>query len=167
MIDENRWRASRYGLEGKLIDFGRETEVETRSLMHELLEFIDGEIDELGIQREIEHVERILGEGTGADRQLETWARTRDMREVVDQIVRETYEGLEIAAPEPAPLAVLSRTAGGLPARDFHAMLTAIAAMPDLLDTETLDAESAARRAQRHPRLPAGETGRAGHDHYR
>ena len=104
IIDENRWRASRYGLEGKLIDFGRETEVETRSLIHELLDFIKSEIDELGIQREIEHVERILNEGTGADRQLETWARTRDMREVVDQIVRETYEGLEIAAPDPAPL---------------------------------------------------------------
>ena len=50
-------------------------------------------------------MQRILNEGTGADRQLETWARTRDMREVVDQIVRETYEGLQIAAPEPAPLA--------------------------------------------------------------
>ena len=33
IIDENRWRASRYGLEGKLIDFGREAEVETRSLV--------------------------------------------------------------------------------------------------------------------------------------
>jgi carboxylate-amine ligase len=104
LIDENRWRASRYGLDGTLIDFGREAEVETRRLIHELLEFVASEIDELGIQREIEHVERILREGTGSDRQLEAWARTRDMREVVDGIVRETYEGLEIAAPEPAPL---------------------------------------------------------------
>jgi carboxylate-amine ligase len=72
--------------------------------LHELLDFVASEIDELGIRREIEHVERILREGTGSDRQLETWARTRDMREVVDQIVRETYEGLSIEAPEPAPL---------------------------------------------------------------
>ena len=104
VIDENRWRASRYGLEGKLIDFGREEEVETRSLVHELLEFIDGEVDELGSRREIEHVERILREGTGADRQLDTWGRTHDMRAVVDQIVRETYEGLDVEAPAPAPL---------------------------------------------------------------
>jgi carboxylate-amine ligase len=104
VIDENRWRASRYGLDGKLIDFGREEEVETRHLVHEILEFIESEIDELGIGREIEHVERILAQGTGADRQLDVWARTRDMREVVDQIVRETYEGLEIEPPPPAPL---------------------------------------------------------------
>jgi carboxylate-amine ligase len=104
LIDENRWRAARYGLDGKLIDFGRESEVETRHLIHELLEFIDGEINELGIQREIEHVQRILREGTGSERQLETWARTRDMREVVDQIVRETYEDLQVETPEPAPL---------------------------------------------------------------
>jgi carboxylate-amine ligase len=104
LIDENRWRAARYGLEGKLIDFGREAEVETRRLVQELLEFIDSEVDELGSRREIQHIERILAEGTGSDRQLETWARTRDMREVVDQIVRETYEDLNVEVPEPAPL---------------------------------------------------------------
>ena len=99
VIDENRWRASRYGLDGKLIDFGREEELETRRLLHEMLEFIDGEVDELGSRREIQHIEKILVEGTGADRQLDVWARTRDMREVVDHIVRETYEGLTLEAP--------------------------------------------------------------------
>ena len=88
-----------------MIDFGREAEVETRRLVHEILEFVDSEVDELGSRREIEHVERIMREGTGSDRQLETWARTRDMREVVDQIVRETYDGLTVDAPPPAPLA--------------------------------------------------------------
>src|SRR3712207_5207436 len=48
LLDENRWRAARYGLEGKLIDFGREAAVETRSLIGEILEFISTEIDELG-----------------------------------------------------------------------------------------------------------------------
>jgi carboxylate-amine ligase len=105
LIDENRWRAARYGLEGKLIDFGRETESETRSLLHEMIEFIDGEIEELGSRREIEHIERIMREGTGSDRQLDVWARTRDMREVVDQIVRETYEGLDLSE---TPLAAAS-----------------------------------------------------------
>lgn len=104
LIDENRWRASRYGLEGKLIDFGRESELETRSLLNEMLEFVAPEMDELGSQRELAHIGKILAEGTGADRQLEVWARTRDMREVVDQIVRETYEGLTVETPEPAPL---------------------------------------------------------------
>ena len=94
LLDENRWRASRYGLDGKLIDFGREAEVETRSLINELLEFISTEVDELGSHKEMAHIERIMREGTGADRQLATWERTQDMKAVVDQIVEETYEGL-------------------------------------------------------------------------
>jgi len=94
VIDENRWRASRYGLDGKLIDFGRRCEVETRSLIHEILEFISVEVDELGSGREMAHIERILRQGTGADRQLAVWERTQDMKAVVDQVVAETYEGL-------------------------------------------------------------------------
>ena len=96
VIDENRWRASRYGLDGLLIDFGSRREAETRSLIHEILEFVAPEVDELGSQREIEHIERILVGGTGADRQLAVWERTHDMKAVVDQIVAETNDGLEV-----------------------------------------------------------------------
>jgi glutamate---cysteine ligase / carboxylate-amine ligase len=98
LLDENRWRASRYGIDGKLIDFGRETEVETRSLLHELLEFVSTEVDELGSKKEMAHIERIMREGTGADRQLAVFARSQDMKSVVDQIVAETYEGLNLNA---------------------------------------------------------------------
>ena len=103
MLDENRWRASRYGIEGKLIDFGRETEVETRSLLNELMEFVSTEVDELGSRQEMAHIERIMREGTGADRQLEVFYRTNDMKAVVDQIVAETYEGLKIEDASAAP----------------------------------------------------------------
>jgi len=96
LIDENRWRASRYGIDGKLIDFGKEAEVETRGLLNELLEFISTEVNELGSKNEIAHVERIMREGTGADRQLAAWEHTRNMKGVVDQIVAETYEGLTV-----------------------------------------------------------------------
>src|SRR2546427_10241836 len=94
LLDENRWRATRYGIDGKLIDFGRETEVDTRSLLNELLEFVSTEVNELGSEKEMAHIERIMREGTGADRQLAAFARTQDMKAVVDQIVAETYEGL-------------------------------------------------------------------------
>jgi carboxylate-amine ligase len=97
LLDENRWRASRYGIDGKMIDFGREAEVETRSLIQELLEFVGKEMEELGSQRELAHLQRIVSEGTGADRQLATWERTQDMKAVVDQIVEETYEGLRLS----------------------------------------------------------------------
>ena len=96
LIDENRWRASRYGIDGKLIDFGKETEVETRGLLNELLGFVSTEVDELGSKNEIAHIERIMREGTGADRQLAAWEHTRNMKGVVDQIVAETYEGLNL-----------------------------------------------------------------------
>jgi carboxylate-amine ligase len=97
LLDENRWRASRYGIDGKLIDFGKETEVDTRSLLNELLEFVSTEVTELASQKEMAHIERIMREGTGADRQLATFARTQDIKAVVDQIVTETYEGLNAA----------------------------------------------------------------------
>jgi glutamate---cysteine ligase / carboxylate-amine ligase len=98
LIDENRWRASRYGIDGKLIDFGRKCEMDERELLHEMLEFIATEVDELGSHTELAHIERIMREGTGADRQLAVWERTQDMKAVVDQIVAETYEGLSLKA---------------------------------------------------------------------
>jgi carboxylate-amine ligase len=96
LLDENRWRAARYGIEGKMIDFGREAEVDERSLLNELLDFVSSEVKELGSEREMAHIERIIREGTGADRQLAAWERTQDMKAVVDQIVVETYEGLSL-----------------------------------------------------------------------
>ena len=99
LLDENRWRASRYGIDGKLIDFGRETEVDARSLLNELLEFVSTEVNELGSENEMAHIERIMREGTGADRQLAVWERAQDMKTVVDHIVAETYEGLNVSRP--------------------------------------------------------------------
>src|SRR5436853_3770768 len=94
LLDENRWRASRYGIDGKLIDFGREQETEARDLIHEFIEFVADEVAELGSRREMHHSERSLHEGTGADRQIAVWERTHDMKAVVDHIVAETYHGL-------------------------------------------------------------------------
>jgi len=79
LLDENRWRAARYGIDGKLIDFGKETEVEERSLLNELLEFVVSEVDEFGTHREMAHIERIMSEGTGADRQLAAYERSREL----------------------------------------------------------------------------------------
>ncbi len=98
LIDENRWRAGRYGLDGKLIDFGRKCEMDERELIHEMLEFLAPEVDELGSHAEMAHIERILSDGTGADRQLAVWKRTGDLKAVVDHIIDETYEGLTISA---------------------------------------------------------------------
>ena len=96
LIDENRWRASRYGIDGKLIDFGCKKEVDERQLLHEMLEFIAPKMEELGSSGEIPQIEKIIREGTGADRQLATWERTHDLKTVVDRIIEETYDGLTV-----------------------------------------------------------------------
>jgi carboxylate-amine ligase len=95
MIEENKWRAVRYGLDGNLIDFGKQQEAPARDLIREVLEwFIDDVVDELGSRKEVEYAFRILDEGTSADRQLATYRRTNDLKAVVDQLIHETEEGV-------------------------------------------------------------------------
>jgi carboxylate-amine ligase len=93
LINENKWRASRYGIDGKMIDFGKECEVNTRALMEELLEFIDDVVDELGSRKEVEYLRTILKNGTGADRQLAVYEETKDLTKVVDYIMEQTILG--------------------------------------------------------------------------
>src|SRR4029077_19442767 len=83
LIEENKWRAARWGLDGKLIDFGRRREVPMRELALELLAVVDGVVDELGSRREVEYVRRILAEGTSAERQVQIYRDSGDLREVV------------------------------------------------------------------------------------
>ena len=96
LIEENKWRAVRYGLDGKLIDFGKEQELPARDLIRELIEWFIGDIvDELGSRSDVEYAYTILETGTSADRQLATYRKTGDLRAVVDQLVRETGQGVE------------------------------------------------------------------------
>jgi carboxylate-amine ligase len=90
LIEENKWRAARYGIEGKLIDLGKEMEVPTRELVPELLEFVDDVLDELGSRSAVEYIHTILNEGTSAERQLRIYEQTGDLKEVVRHLVAET-----------------------------------------------------------------------------
>jgi carboxylate-amine ligase len=96
LIDENKWRAVRYGLDGNLIDFGKQQELPARDLIRELIEWFIGDVvDELGSRQEVEYAFRILEQGSSADRQLATYQRTGDLHAVVDQLIAETAEGLD------------------------------------------------------------------------
>jgi carboxylate-amine ligase len=90
LVEENKWRAARWGLDGQLIDFGRRREVPMRDLAIELLEFVDDVLDELGSRQTAEYVRTILAEGTSADRQLQVYRDTGDLRSVVRWLVDET-----------------------------------------------------------------------------
>ncbi|OQB65297.1 MAG: Carboxylate-amine ligase YbdK [Bacteroidetes bacterium ADurb.Bin141] len=96
LINENKWRAARYGIENKLIDFGKEKEVETTQLIEELVEFIDDLVDDLGSRKEVNHVFDMMKKGTGADRQLDVYAKTGDLKKVVDYIINETNIGISV-----------------------------------------------------------------------
>jgi carboxylate-amine ligase len=94
LLMENKWRAARYGLDGMLIDFGREKEVPERELILEYLDFVDDVLDELECRKEVEYVQAMLDRGSGADRQLQVFAETGDLRKVVEYIIAETEVGL-------------------------------------------------------------------------
>src|SRR5579862_386218 len=94
LIEANQWRAARYGIEGKLIYFGKEAKVPMRDLCTELLEFIDDVVDDLGSRSAVEYVHTILREGTSAERQLRVYQETGDLKAVVRHLVEETRGGV-------------------------------------------------------------------------
>jgi len=93
LINENKWRASRYGIDGHLIDFGKEEEVNTRVLIYELLDFVDDVVDHLGSRQATSYAGKMLENGTGADRQLKVYEETGSLISVVDYIQEQFLTG--------------------------------------------------------------------------
>lgn len=112
LIQENKWRAVRYGLEGKMIDFGKQKEVPVKDLIMELLDFVDDVLDPLGSRKEVEHIHTILQRGTSADEQLRVYRETNDLKAVVDRLMEltvenvPTFSGVSVAQPAVAPSAI-------------------------------------------------------------
>ena len=94
LLMENKWRALRYGLDGKMIDFGKRCEVPVRDLIYEYLHFVEDVVDELGSREELNYIYKILENGTGADRQLKVFRETGDLKKVVDYIISETQQNV-------------------------------------------------------------------------
>ena len=94
LVEENKWRAVRDGVEGKLLDWGKQREVPMRALTEELIELLGSVLDELGTREEVEHIHEILDKGTSADRQLSVYEETKDLRAVVDKLAEETLMGV-------------------------------------------------------------------------
>ena len=94
LIEENKWRAVRYGLDGQLIDFGKQEQVPIRALIGELLEFCSETAEIFGSQDELDRIRRILAEGTSADRQLAVFAKTQSYQAVVDDLIEQSSLGL-------------------------------------------------------------------------
>jgi carboxylate-amine ligase len=102
LIEENKWRAARWGIEGKLIDFGKQAEVPVALLIEELFEFVDDVLDDLGSRASLEPIRTIFRHGTSAERQLRVHKETGDLQAVVRHIVAETREGVSLPASSAA-----------------------------------------------------------------
>ena len=102
LIDENRWRAQRYGFDQGLVDFGRGAIVPYAELLEEILALVDQDARHFGCLAEVSHAPEILARGTSADRQLMVFeqalsagaARTEALAAVVDWLIAETVLGV-------------------------------------------------------------------------
>ncbi len=95
LIDENKWRAVRYGIDGKLIDFGKQAEVPARELVHELIDFVSEASGIFGTRKSVDAVKEILRVGTSADTQVEVFKKAgNNPKAVVDWLIAETMRDL-------------------------------------------------------------------------
>ena len=101
LIEENRWRAHRFGMDEGLIDFGRGEVVPCPDLVDEIIEFIREDAEHFGCVDEVEHARTIVARGTSAHWQLDAFHKAvaegadedQALRRVVDMLVRETLVG--------------------------------------------------------------------------
>ena len=104
-IEENKWRAMRYGLDAEVIDFVRPRRLSMRDAIRELLAFVDDVVDDLGSRREIDHIHAVLDgpAGTGADRQIAVFEETGDVGKVQRHLIEQTMQGILPEAVLAAP----------------------------------------------------------------
>ncbi len=96
LIEENRWRAKRHGIDAAFIDEARGEAIPFREVLADLLGLIEEDATALGCAREIAHIDTVLERGTSAHRQLAVYRRGIDegrtrlesLRAVVDWLIR-------------------------------------------------------------------------------
>jgi glutamate---cysteine ligase / carboxylate-amine ligase len=93
-VDENKWRAARYGLDAELVDLAHDTERPARQAIRELIQVAEREARGLGCAGELAEVERILDRGNGADEQRRVQAETGSLLDVSRWLAEQTVEGL-------------------------------------------------------------------------
>jgi len=101
LLEENRWRAQRYGVQGTLFDFGRGALVPMSELLEEIIEITAEDAEALGCEREVQRARTIVADGTSADRQLARYTAAMEagatqceaLRAVVDHLRTETAAG--------------------------------------------------------------------------
>ncbi|MFW2404976.1 MAG: carboxylate-amine ligase [Gammaproteobacteria bacterium] len=101
LLQENRWRAMRYGIDESLLDLAKGELVPVPDLIEEIQAIVDKDAEALGCQAEIAHLTDIVTRGTSAHRQVAVFEQAladgRDekdaLREVVRWLIDETAKG--------------------------------------------------------------------------
>lgn len=104
MIEENMWRAQRYGTGGTLVDFGKRELVPMDQLIEEIIELIAQDAIELDVRDEVRHARSIVSDGTSAHRQLATYEQAlaggasdhEALQAVVDELITDTLHGIDV-----------------------------------------------------------------------
>ncbi len=96
LLDENKWRAMRYGLDATIVDFAKNRSVSMRDSIHELLDFVDDVIDDVGTRDEMDYIRRLLADprGTGADRQIAIYQQTGSVDAVIRFLMQQTMQDI-------------------------------------------------------------------------
>ncbi len=96
LIEENKWRAMRWGLDAEVLDFVQRRRLSMRQALDEVFDFVDEVLDDLGSRREIELLRALLWDprGTGADRQIAVYRHTGSIDAVLQWLMQQTMVGL-------------------------------------------------------------------------
>ena len=105
LIQENKWRAVRWGLDGKMIDFGKQKEVPTRDLILELLDFVDDVVDELGRAKRSSTSTRFSSGALPPKNNCASLSETKDLNAVVDRLIELTMENVPVTTDFSIPAA--------------------------------------------------------------
>jgi carboxylate-amine ligase len=102
-IDENKWRAMRYGLDAEVIDFVQNRRLSMRAAIEELLDFVDDVVDDLGSHAEMLYLHALLADpaGTGADRQIAIYEQTGSIDAVTHYLMQQTQKGIVFQSTSP------------------------------------------------------------------
>jgi carboxylate-amine ligase len=102
LIEENKWRASRYGLDAQIIDFRHNRHLSMRQALHELFDFVDDRLDDFDTYQEINYLRTLVdsSHGTGADRQLAIYQETGNMQAVVEYLLQQSEVSIQVSKTE-------------------------------------------------------------------
>jgi glutamate---cysteine ligase / carboxylate-amine ligase len=98
LLEENKWRAMRYGLDAEVVDFGRGRSLSMRASIHELLDMVDDVADDLGTCSDLSYIRNLVDDtrGTGADRQIAIYQQTGSIHAVYQYLMQQTLAGIQL-----------------------------------------------------------------------